>query len=341
MSCYHPKYARNVAEPGSLKAQLQFASRCDDSFVYFRSDLSRSYKLPLSDDRLLRVPCGKCLGCTLDYSRSWADRCCLEMLYHDESWFLTLTYDDEHLPRTYSADWDTGEIIAPVATLVKRDFQLFVKRLRKAYGDGIRYFAAGEYGSKTLRPHYHAIFFGLHLDDLQLVGRTPLGDELYQSPKLNRTWSDINGYPIGYVTIGKVTWASCAYVARYVVKKSKGQDKRWYESMNMQPEFTLMSRAQGIGKQYYLDHPELWDFNFINLSTETGGRKITPPDYFFRLLEQDNPERYRELKNKRKSIAISLEKLKKDLTNLNEYDRLTVEEQVKAHKIKILKRDVL
>lgn len=341
MSCYHPKYARNVAEPGSSKAQLQFASRCDDVFVYFRSDLSRSYKLSLDDSRLLRVPCGKCLGCTLDYSRSWADRCLLEMLYHDDNWFLTLTYDDEHLPRTYTADWDTGEIIAPAATLVKRDFQLFVKRLRKAYGDGIRYFAAGEYGSKTFRPHYHAIFFGLPLDDLEPIGSTSRGDVLYQSPKLNRVWSDINGNPIGFVTIGAVTWSSCAYVARYVVKKAKGQDSQFYRSLNMQPEFTLMSRAQGIGKQYYLDHPELWDYNYINVKTETGGKQIVPPSYYFRLLEIDNPERYRELKNNRKNIAIKLQNLKKDLTDLTEYDRLSLEEQVKAHKIQILRRDVL
>ena len=115
---------------------------------------------------LVPLPCGQCIGCRIDYSRQWANRCLLELKYHDSAWFCTFTYDDDHVPRTYYPDPETGEAI-PALTLQKRDFQLLMKRIRKKFeNDKIRFFMSGEYGSQTFRPHYHAILFGLHLDDL-------------------------------------------------------------------------------------------------------------------------------------------------------------------------------
>ena len=97
-------------------------------------------------DMPVQVPCGKCIGCRLDYSRKWAIRCVLEAQMHKENCFLTLTYDDEHLPK--------GE------KLEKEEMQKFWKRLRKATGTKIRYYMAGEYGTEGGRPHYHACVFG-------------------------------------------------------------------------------------------------------------------------------------------------------------------------------------
>ena len=100
----------------------------------------------------LVVPCGKCLSCRIAKRREWTMRLWHELPYHQSSIFLTLTYDDDNLP--------------PNASLSKSDLQKFFKRLRKdlSYVDRkIKYFAAGEYGPKTNRPHYHAIVFGLSL----------------------------------------------------------------------------------------------------------------------------------------------------------------------------------
>ena len=138
------------------------------------------------------IPCGYCDGCRIDRSREWANRCMLELQYHDSAYFITLTYNDDHVPVSYYADPETGEAQESL-TLCKRDWQLFMKRLRKAFPDDqIRFYACGEYGSQTFRPHYHAIVFGLHLHDLvpvQDVQRGELGYQYFSSESLQRCWS--------------------------------------------------------------------------------------------------------------------------------------------------------
>ena len=95
----------------------------------------------------LEVPCGKCIGCRIAKRKEWSLRMLHELTYHPQSSFVTLTYDDYHLP--------------PCCSLKKRHLQLFLKRLRKNLGERrIKYFACGEYGGQTMRPHYHAILFG-------------------------------------------------------------------------------------------------------------------------------------------------------------------------------------
>ena len=103
----------------------------------------------------------------------------LELQYHDSAYFVTLTYDDFHIPKAYYPDPETGEVHTSY-TLCKRDFQLWMKRLRKKFSDDkIRFFACGEYGGQTKRPHYHAIVFGLHLNDLVKYKTVKEGDSYY------------------------------------------------------------------------------------------------------------------------------------------------------------------
>ena len=78
---------------------------------------------------------------------------------------LTLTIDDENLE--YSEDWQPQ--------LCYRDVQLFIKKLRKQNAkhtkNKIKYFAVGEYGGLTARPHYHLIIFNVHdREDIENVG---------------------------------------------------------------------------------------------------------------------------------------------------------------------------
>lgn len=106
------------------------------------------------EDLPVTLPCGQCIGCRLEHSRQWAIRCLHEASLHEHNCFLTLTFDDEHLPKSESLD--------------VRDLQLFMKRLRKEYGKGIRFYACGEYGEKYYRPHYHLCLFNHDFHDKYL-----------------------------------------------------------------------------------------------------------------------------------------------------------------------------
>lgn len=173
-------------------------------------------------------PCGQCLACRINKRRVWTARLMLESFFHSSASFVTLTYRDDELP--YSVD-------APVSSLCKRDLQLFFKRLRKKY-NSLRYFAVGEYGEKTLRPHYHCIIFGVSPFDfdpcwMQYNGKS--GHD--RDSPISQIWSH------GIVHVGECTRESIQYVAGYVLKKlARGSDRG-------QLEFSLMSRRPGIGAQ--------------------------------------------------------------------------------------------
>ena len=152
-------------------------------------------------DMEVKLPCGQCIGCKLEHSRQWAMRCVHEASLYDANSYITLTYDDDSLPRHRSVD----VYIA----------QLFLKRFRKRYGKA-RYFLAGEYGDKFERPHYHAILFDHKFED-QKFFKMHNGNKLYRSASLEDLWKG------GYSTIGGVTFESAAYVARYCVKKVTGE----------------------------------------------------------------------------------------------------------------------
>lgn len=230
--------------------------------------------------RWINVPCGKCPGCRLDQSRVWANRLMCELPYHDEKecWFLTLTYDNENVPSSYFVDDESGEA-KEVFTLRPDDVTKFIKDLRASVdyryrGKRLRFYLSGEYGERTHRPHYHAIIFGLPLDSEKLVlwKTGSKGFSLYKCSELEEIWSR------GNVLVSRVSWATCAYVARYVTKKL-GQTSEVYEKLGIVPEFSRMSRRPGIGYQYLQDHPECIEQG-IHLSLPDGGRNFTAPRYF-------------------------------------------------------------
>lgn len=326
MSCFHPITAYDIAPRGEKK-ELVF---------------SLSKALEHGAPRPVALPCRRCVGCRLDYSRQWANRCMLELPYHESSYFLTLTYDDEHLPRSFSCDPGTGEIISPSAPLVKSDFQKFMKRLRFNTGQKLRFMAAGEYGTETFRPHYHAIVFGLKLDDLVPYKASRQGYQYWNSPTLDRCWTDDLGRLKGYIVAGNVTWDTCAYVSRYIMKKQMGPESRdFYEQLGLTPEFSLMSRRPGIARQYYDDHPEIWSFDKINISTPQGGRSFSHPAYLRHLFEIDYPDRAREFSEKRRLSMLRSIELKKSLTDREYFDILKTEEELKIKRIKSLQRNII
>ena len=291
----------------------------------------------------VQIPCGKCIGCRLDYARQWANRIMLEAQYYKDAYFVTLTYDDDHVPLAWYSDPETGEALQSM-TLRKRDLQLFMKRLRKHYGEAvkIRYFASGEYGSSSFRPHYHLIIFGLHLDDLVFWKDNALGQHYYISESLERIWAVRNPVRgvlppltrIGMVVVAPLTYETAAYTARYTAKKNNTQGEDFFETFNMEKPFTLMSRRPGIGRQYYEDHPEVMDFTSINIPTADGGKKVPIPKYFLNLYDVDQPEQSAKLKEIRKRMAQITADMKLERTDLDYESYLQVVENNLINKIK-------
>lgn len=360
MPCYHPLKAFQVGlsldgkkrmKVTSYDVQMVYQAVPDGSWYCSGSDFGVSAYRIVRD--FVEIPCGKCVGCRLERSRQWANRCLMELEYHDSAYFVTLTYNDDYVPRSYYADPDTGEA-QPSLTLKKHDFQLFMKRLRKAFpNDKIRFFACGEYGPSTFRPHYHAILFGLHLPDLVPVGQSAQGFQYYHSEALQNVWSQRIAptregsvtplthplwSPMGHILVANVTWETCAYTARYVMKKLNGPEAQFYSDFNIEPPFSLMSRKPGIARQWYEDHPGMFDYEYISVKTPTGGKKFRPPKYFDKLFDIDEPEKSAEIKAIRQKMAEEAKKAKLSKTSLSYLEMLQVEENAKLDSIKKLQR---
>lgn len=322
-----------------------------------------SYELEHPDFEYINIPCGHCIGCRLKYSRIWADRCMAEASYYDNNIFLTLTYNDRYLPLPLeNIDYDSGEYLgtfSPVHPLVKRDVQLFIKRLRKALPvQEIRYFLCGEYGPSTMRPHYHLLLFNCRLDDLKLLYQNDSNFKYYTSDTITKCWyvesaADrvkswysgdrvISDFPsAGFHIITSVNWQTCAYVARYIVKKQFGEGAEIYKDFNFPPEFTLMSRKPGIGRQFYEDNKELLYHDEVYLSTEEGHRIIRPNKYYDSLYDIDYPDSMSCIREDRKRIAKVNESFKSNLTSLTFLDRLKSEELVQQDRLRSLHRKEL
>ena len=277
-------------------------------------------------DRPFTVPCGRCTGCRIDRSIEWAIRCSHEASLYESNVFLTLTYDNEHLPMDGS--------------LNVVHFQQFMKRLRKSYGEGVRYYHCGEYGGKTNRPHYHAIVFNINFDDKKLHKRQN-GHDYYVSEKLNSLWK------WGFCIIGEATFQSAGYCARYIMKKDiqkKSAENYGYKELLcsetgeirlVAPEYTTMSRGDGenthgLGhewiKRYWKDvYPR--DFVVVN------GRKYRPPTYYDRWLERNEPSVFLQVKRQR--ISNGLEHRWNQTA-----ERLAVREFIRESRLTRLVRDL-
>lgn len=314
MSCYHPLNAVVLGTKPNGKLNIKILKNSDFTW----QDPDYEY---------IKIPCGHCIGCRLKYSRVWADRCMAEASYYDNNVFLTLTYDNEHLPEPLE-----GSNVHP---LVKRDLQLFMKRLRKRLPDQkIRFFACGEYGSpeKSFRPHYHLILFNCKLDDIELLVKNEREFRYYTSKIISDCWK------YGFHIITKVNWSTCAYVARYVVKKQTGKGAEIYEKYNFPPEFSLMSRKPGIGKQFFEDNAIDIYYDGAFLSTEEGAHRIYPNKYYDNLFDIEYPDCSVVLKEDSKEMINLKEELKSNLTSLSFLNRLKSEEEVKIAQTKILAR---
>jgi len=215
------------------------------------------------------VPCGQCLGCRLDWAADWALRCEKEAKCWPHNTFVTLTYNDQELPIGATTR----------STVSKREFQLFMKRLRKELGEGIRFFASGEYGDTNDRAHYHALLFNCAFPD-RMLWRNSRGNPLYRSATLERLW------PFGFSTIGQVNYSTANYVARYVVKKLRGSMAQ-QQYADREPPFILMSRNPGIGAEWFSRHAS--DVFPSGTIVYGEGKQRRAPRYFDKLHSREKP----------------------------------------------------
>lgn len=270
--------------------------------------------------RELQLPCGQCVECRLERSRQWAMRCMHEASLHRHNCFVTLTYDDEHLP-------DRGQ-------LVYSDFQLFMKRFRKSVGN-VRFYACGEYGETTWRPHFHACLFGQDLPDKTYWRTTEQDFPLYRSELLEKVW------PLGQSEIGSVTFETAAYCARYCMKKVTGDAAedhyRRYDFLGeyqLNPEFCHMSLKPGIGAGFmdkYGSDSYNHDFVIVN------GVKCRPPKYYDRLFSRSLPKdstRFEDVQFNRYVRGL-------DRVEDNSPERLLARETVSLAKVQFLKRSLM
>lgn len=245
----------------------------------------------------VRIPCGDCIGCRLEYARQWAVRMSHEASLYKENCFITLTYRNKDLPKGGS--------------LCKRDMQLFMKRLRKKNeGKEIRFYGCGEYGPRFSRPHYHIILFNHDFSDKILyksgqarTGRNDVHDHrrfsIYTSKELEKTWKK------GFTSIGEVTFESAGYVARYCTKKITGKNKEKHYR-DKEPEFALMSRMPGIGYEWLKKYrSDIYPKDYFHLD----GKKMRPVKYYDRKLmrelsDKGRYEEYEKIKERRKAKAI-------------------------------------
>lgn len=267
----------------------------------------------------LRLPCGQCCGCRLERSRQWAIRCMHEKMLHDDNSFVTLTYDQASLPEH--------------GTLVKRDLCLFMKRLRKLKGSGVRFFACGEYGETTHRPHYHLLLFNCGFGDKVFYKLAKRGERLYTSETLDRLW------PFGLNVIGSVDFDSCAYVARYIMAKRLGDEFRDHycrvdwgsgEIVNVLPEFVVMSRRNGIGAEWFARFgAHAYNFDSVVMN----GREMRPPRYYDTKYEVVDASGLALIKDKRRAKAL-------EHRADNTPDRRRVRETFELHRLANSRRDV-
>lgn len=240
----------------------------------------------------VQVPCGQCIGCRLARASRMGIRCMHEASLYAVNQFCTMTYSPENLPA--------------FGRLEPRHLELFNKRLRRAHEDRrLRFYACGEYGERLARPHYHALYFNLPLQDLTYWKKSASGSPIYRSEKLEKIWG------LGECFVGEVTFKSAAYCARYCIDVVNGDERDSYyaindpqtgrqlvdsetgEIMSMTRQFARMSTHPGIGAGWlekYKEQTYAWDYVIVN------GSKVAVPDYYDRLIARERPEFMESLK---------------------------------------------
>lgn len=193
------------------------------------------------------VPCGKCFECVKRRRNDWYVRCLIQSRVSRYTYFGLLTYAEVGM------------------TLVKRDVQLFLKRLR-SYGYKFSYLIAGEHGEKKDRPHWHCLFFT---------------DAVMSYKDISKAWhggysSDVGRNKAGWIRFEPIRSArSIRYTVKYLYK---------YDGLD--PRFELMiSKNPAIGKAFLVNHKHFLEKRSVEFTLD--GRRMAMPRYYKRKFFDD------------------------------------------------------
>lgn len=248
--------------------------------------------------------CGQCAGCRYRRRMDWAIRLEHEASFHRDAIFLTLTYDDDHLPHA-------GSLVIDHTSKFVRALRDHLRR--KKIPASIRYFAVGEYGGEFGRPHYHLILFGWFPADASLAytkhtfsqyspefqamfGRQ--GIRHYSSATIDRVWKR------GLAHFSTVSSATMQYVTKYHVDKITGDaaDDHYIacvgdDVVSIESESARMSRMPAIGTRWI---EKYWREVYpAGVLVSKSGSTFAAPKFYDRWLEKNQPEVYEQLKAKR------------------------------------------
>lgn len=340
MACYHMNVA--LIQKGALIKKDNNIGDFTHRIIFANSPEFKGYEYYIKANKTLEerktgskyifIPCGKCIGCRIQERKNWALRIELESEKYENNYFLTLTYNDDHLyiPETWT-NKRTGEIIQNdgtwTGTLIKKDLQQFIKSLRTYFKrefdhDGMKFYAVGEYGDKTKRPHYHIILMNCPKIDLQPIGNYNriTKDAYFTNERITKIWGK------GFIQIGQVTWDSISYTVGYCMKKLFGEIKEdYYAKRGQEPIFAQMSRRPGIGREYF--NKNLWNIYEVDEIINSKGQSLKPPRYFDKLMEKEFPEYTKEKKFVRNLISENETKKKLALTGKTLKEQMEIEER--------------
>lgn len=236
------------------------------------------------------VPCNKCIGCLSDKRKMWSYRIKEELKSCDRSLFLTLTYNDEHLPKN-----DDGQPI-----VYRKDVTNFMKRLRKRVSQffRIRYFGCSEYGNAFKRPHYHLILFITYKEefyDLPKQQRIAFLSYNNTSEIIRNAWS-LFDESIGFIQLREVRDSDIKYTSKYVVKD--------LEKEYPAPTFNMMSTKPFIGYAY-VDKMRHWHLVNEAIYYPNGKYKSKLPRIYYEKIFPEDWRRSRTYFNERHQLDIN------------------------------------
>lgn len=254
---YKQPYDRDFSFVEFFKLRNDYLSK-----VVFDTYLKKEFKIL----DILSIPCGKCASCLKVRSESFGIRCSCQKMWNQQqdinasSYFVTLTFSERYLRQSGS--------------ISRRDLQLFFKRLRKRLSVDFKYFACGEYGSSTLRPHYHIVFLFEHYVALDTFKNF-----------LKASWK------YGLIDVqDNISDKAMFYTARYCDKKLESSlTNKDYIAKGLYPPFICSSRYLGLD-YFKVNMTTILDLGYIQ---GPDGVRYFIPSSFIRSLSDDEREAYK------------------------------------------------
>ena len=298
-----------------------------------------------------QIPCGHCWACRLNYSAQWATRLTYECMKSEHNYFITLTYDDEHLPIANKIDMkypdgtiketyhNNGDLIQCEGTVYEPHMKKFLHDLqqhmqRHKNHTGMKYYYCMEYGELTHRPHAHIILMNCPLDISQFYDShiDERFKEHWKSPEIEHYW------PYGMIDIASAEWSSCAYVARYCMKKIHVKNNEDYAKECKMPEFVRMSK--GIGKDFYNENKkQIYNNDEIIMRTVKGNvGAFKPPKAWDKMYKDEFPEEWEQIHLNRLKCAERSRELTNSMTDMSDAQKLQLNYEKVNIKVKQLPR---